>query len=38
VVTIAWLIGLASITTGAILIWLGLRLRGVEKRMPDSNI
>ncbi len=38
VVTIAWLIGLASITTGAILIWLGLRLRGVEKRLPNSNI
>jgi hypothetical protein len=28
---------LASITTGAILIWLGLRLRGVEKRLPNAN-
>jgi uncharacterized membrane protein HdeD (DUF308 family) len=37
VVTIAWLIGLASITTGAILIWLGMRLRKVAKHLPDAN-
>jgi len=37
VVTIAWLIGLASITTGAILIWLGMRLRKVAKHLPNAN-
>ena len=37
VVTIAWLIGLASITTGAILIWLGFRLRHIANRLPKAQ-
>ncbi|MEE4236713.1 MAG: DUF308 domain-containing protein [Anderseniella sp.] len=37
VVTIAWLIGLASITTGVILIWFGFRLRSVASRLTEAK-
>lgn len=35
VVTLAWLIGIAAITTGLILLWLGFTLRRVGKRMTS---
>lgn len=35
VVTLAWLIGTAAIATGLILLWLGFRLRTVDKRMTS---
>jgi uncharacterized membrane protein HdeD (DUF308 family) len=37
VLTIAWLIGMAAIVTGLILLWLGWRLRGVAKRMAGPT-
>jgi uncharacterized membrane protein HdeD (DUF308 family) len=32
-VTIAWLIGIAALMVGVLLVWFALRLRGVDKRV-----
>jgi uncharacterized membrane protein HdeD (DUF308 family) len=35
VVTISWLIGIAALMVGVLLVSLALRLRGVDKRVED---